>query len=965
MSSLTPNAASLGLFGEIPVSLYTGTPDISIPLYDLKVKDFTLPISLSYHASGVRVDQRPSWVGVGWNLFAGGAITRSICDVPDDYNNPTYIYDVRGYYFTYNVLNTSNWNQRSYLRSVAQDVNKYLSDTAPDKFSFNFNGYSGSFYLDHNRNWVVKCNKPVKVIFDNTFIGTPFDGKMLTMMGYGNFPCFKGFTIITENGTRYVFGGSNNAIDFATSFFGQADFEWVATAWYLTKIILPTGQQIDFQYERREFTNQMGISVSHDIVTKVETSGGLLATECSSSSTSSSIWYHYGGRLLSPVYLTEISSDNSVISFSSNVSNELKYDQATYDYQYSLCQTPTDRGAFLPFLKSDEDGYPHYPACLSRLKSYKLQSITIKDKFQQIPKMFFLTYNNGPDERLTLYRIHESGKSPYTFLYYNMNQLPGYLANKSDHWGFYNNTDAPITNYSNYYGYRNPDSLYTKYGILNKIIYPTGGYTEFEYEAHQYRKQLNTTRDVCNTLSSNQIAGGVRIKRIKNSDTSEGPAKTVKEFFYASDYLQNGVNASQSSGILGGQIQYYFTDYTVYAFGDRDRQRYETAFSSTSVLNSCQNTEGSHIGYTEVIEKHPDDSFIRYQFTNFDNGYMDEPADAIIQASRTPYEPYNSKASDRGLLLLQEDYNSSGKKVKSKNIIYENDGSGYVRSMTAVSFDLCAPGIVADEGSAYKIYTYLLRPSTETETYYDPASGSAMQSLQTSYLYTNKKLIRSVSITNSNTAIHKTEYKYPFDFSGNTTLTKMVNLNALSPLVEKIQQVNSTKIRTDFIDYTMMNDSCYYPTTFSVQHGSGEKTTEVTYSKYDSYGNPVFIEKRNGEQSVYLWSYNNQYPIAEIKNATYDQVKNILGENLINQIASSNKPSDDNFIAINNLRTDTCLLNAQVTTYTYKPLVGIQTITDLRDVKTTYEYDSFNRLKYIRDENGNAIENYDYHYQNE
>jgi YD repeat-containing protein len=39
-------------------------------------------------------------------------------------------------------------------------------------------------------------------------------------------------------------------------------------------------------------------------------------------------------------------------------------------------------------------------------------------------------------------------------------------------------------------------------------------------------------------------------------------------------------------------------------------------------------------------------------------------------------------------------------------------------------------------------------------------------------------------------------------------------------------------------------------------------------------------------------------------------------------------------------------------------------VTDPRGIKTTYEYDSFNRLKYIRDENGNAIETYDYHYKN-
>ncbi|GHT59968.1 hypothetical protein AGMMS50239_07850 [Bacteroidia bacterium] len=59
------------------------------------------------------------------------------------------------------------------------------------------------------------------------------------------------------------------------------------------------------------------------------------------------------------------------------------------------------------------------------------------------------------------------------------------------------------------------------------------------------------------------------------------------------------------------------------------------------------------------------------------------------------------------------------------------------------------------------------------------------------------------------------------------------------------------------------------------------------------------------------------------------------------------------------------LPNALVTTYTYKPLVGIKTATDPRKVKITYEYDAFGRLQYIKDNAGKTIENYEYHYKNE
>src|SRR5258706_15772099 len=71
----SPNATSLGKYGEVPVSYYTGIPNISVPLYSIKSRDLELPISLNYHAGGIRVEELASWVGLGWTLNAGGVIT--------------------------------------------------------------------------------------------------------------------------------------------------------------------------------------------------------------------------------------------------------------------------------------------------------------------------------------------------------------------------------------------------------------------------------------------------------------------------------------------------------------------------------------------------------------------------------------------------------------------------------------------------------------------------------------------------------------------------------------------------------------------------------------------------------------------------------------------------------------------------------------------------------------------------
>ena len=62
----------------IPVGHYTGVPDISIPLYNVQIGDYELPISLSYHLASVKPTTAPGILGAGWSLKAGGYIARSV-----------------------------------------------------------------------------------------------------------------------------------------------------------------------------------------------------------------------------------------------------------------------------------------------------------------------------------------------------------------------------------------------------------------------------------------------------------------------------------------------------------------------------------------------------------------------------------------------------------------------------------------------------------------------------------------------------------------------------------------------------------------------------------------------------------------------------------------------------------------------------------------------------------------------
>ncbi len=96
---LTPNAKSFQRYGDIPVSLYTGTPNITIPLDTIRDVSLSLPISLSYHSGGIKADEHPGWVGLGWTLMLGGAITREVRNIPDEFN---YIRE-KGFYYIHNI----------------------------------------------------------------------------------------------------------------------------------------------------------------------------------------------------------------------------------------------------------------------------------------------------------------------------------------------------------------------------------------------------------------------------------------------------------------------------------------------------------------------------------------------------------------------------------------------------------------------------------------------------------------------------------------------------------------------------------------------------------------------------------------------------------------------------------------------------------------------------------------------
>jgi hypothetical protein len=188
-----------------PVSFYTGVPNVSIPITTIQDGSFSLPISLSYHAGGVKVGELASWVGLGWSLQAGGMISRTVQGRADEQANG---YFSIGYDIALTTNNTCIGRTSNNGNGVADaDFNGKLAsgemDGEPDIFSFSVGGYNGKFFIDkgtatYGSGKVVLIQKQdVKIEYAVIPNGTA---------GYlGETGLYK-FTIITPDGVRYEFG---------------------------------------------------------------------------------------------------------------------------------------------------------------------------------------------------------------------------------------------------------------------------------------------------------------------------------------------------------------------------------------------------------------------------------------------------------------------------------------------------------------------------------------------------------------------------------------------------------------------------------------------------------------------------------------------------------------------------------------------------------------------------------------
>ncbi|EDP71913.1 hypothetical protein FBALC1_12467 [Flavobacteriales bacterium ALC-1] len=458
----SPEAASLGKFTEVPVSHYTGLPNISIPIASYSVGGKSFPVGISYHARGVRVEEIASRVGIGWALNAGGQISRQTRHEPDD-KSP------------YGYLNQGNAGSGNNLIKALADGTWFSSQTArnsylnlsqstkekvdrmPDVFSIQAPSISGKFIFNYDD------NKPILQSYNDIVIEKN-SGSLIESFTVTDSQGFIYYFGVSKNGQRSAQNWEQNIGNYAFPQSGSytltsnPSFFKTYNAWMLMDVESPNGELVSFEYEQEITTLHRR---SYD---KVE----------------SNMPTNYTSKYESHQYLLKkIIHDGGEIVFQEVTTS----DRDDLNGSYAL------------------DKVKIYDNNLDLVKSFKLNH-SYQNAVNDSNQLHWLkTWEPESSKHLFLDSVEELGKDntakpAHTFTY-NSQALPNRFSNSQDYWGYYNGASngSFLKFFDDSYGpvNRTVDTLKTMAGMLEQITYPTGGSTKFIYEHNT--GILNSTYD--------------------------------------------------------------------------------------------------------------------------------------------------------------------------------------------------------------------------------------------------------------------------------------------------------------------------------------------------------------------------------------------------------------------------------------------------------------------------------------
>ena len=160
---------NLGKYGNIPVGMFTGSPNVQIPLTSLTLDGYEVPISLSYTSNGIRVDEQNGNIGLGWVFNAGGIISKIVRDLDDELSERLNVPNI-------DVVGINNVKEFLYH---SQNDGK---DSESDLYLANINGKSFKYIFDVNGNALLYSKENYKI----------FPGYIIDKSGIKYFFCAAG-----------------------------------------------------------------------------------------------------------------------------------------------------------------------------------------------------------------------------------------------------------------------------------------------------------------------------------------------------------------------------------------------------------------------------------------------------------------------------------------------------------------------------------------------------------------------------------------------------------------------------------------------------------------------------------------------------------------------------------------------------------------------------------------------------
>lgn len=439
------NAYALDKVGKLSVDMFRGKANINIIFHTISVDGVNIPISLSYNTGGIKLNEVASTVGLGWALNIPSSINQNIIDKDDKYFS-MYTKDINNVFA--NIRTVEMYDND--IRQMIDDHYEGVYDTRPDLFNYSLPFGGGSFIFNNNTG--------------NTI---PHEDLLITAINNK-----RNIQVINTDGSTYFLSLKNSTL--LNSGVPGDTGSGSETLYQLDSIKTNNNRKILFEYGKQYSYQEKTIieKANIDISTGLDPMADL--------PTSLPDYERYTGTVVNMEKLiTKITFPDGIIYF--NYSND-----------------------GLPF--TDES---NFRKDLSGSNGVALRQILVKDNNGKVIKNYNLNFsyftsntnNDFQNYRLKLENIYDNLQNNYHKFYYNETvPFPARNSNNDDYWGYINSTiyqensanlpDKIYTDYtgenitipSQYTRNKNTNPDYTKIGILNKIVYPTGGSKHLYYE---------------------------------------------------------------------------------------------------------------------------------------------------------------------------------------------------------------------------------------------------------------------------------------------------------------------------------------------------------------------------------------------------------------------------------------------------------------------------------------------------